>query len=827
MGELWRRLWYRLNRSRFERELREEMEAHRAMVGMKGGTGPRFGNTLRLREEARDEWGWAWLDRLAQDLRFACRLLWRAPAFTLTAIAVLALGVGLNLAAFQVVDTVALSWLPIRSPETLVNLHRRSPRGTSTSFSYPAFDFYRQNRSSLTGGMGLVDGGVTLGDDETRRVDMEFVTPNYFSELGAMPLVGRLLDRSDEGTNAGAVIVLSERVWRSRFGGEPSAIGRPLQVNGQPFTVVGVVPHTFVGLDDRSAAAWMPIAQHRIVFPGSTLLDDWKADPVRFYARVREGVSVDAAEAELRAAIDGLRTLRPENVWKDEWLALRPAGRYVSFEQAAPALALVGSLVGLVLVAACMNLGLLVLARTLGRDREFAIRLSVGATRGRIIRQLLTEHLLLGVLGASAGCFVAVEAARAVLSISGAPVGLAPHLNLRALLVAALLAVLSSVVFGFAPAWQALRPAVARRLRLRSILVGVQVAAASALLIVSGLLVRGVTRVVRVPLGFDYQHTLLADPDLASHSMSRGAAEAYWRSVDSRLRQVPGVRNVALTTLPPFGNRVNVNSERTIFYHVTPAYFDTLRIALQRGRVFNDGEAGVALVSEALARRRWPGEDPIGQVYDGVTIVGVVADARTVRVSEHAATECYLAIEPGHLAGAVIVVRVDGAPRDAAATIRAIMRGDDARLMPSVVLLQEALEDKLEGPRQFALVASTLGICALLLAVTGLGGIVAFTVSQRLHEIGVRVALGARPSHVVRAIARQFTAPVVCGAVAGSALAAAAGTALSREMFGVSRLDPLAHGGALLLFALVAAAAALPSMRRALRVNPIQMLRHD
>lgn len=826
MGELWRRLWYLLNRSRFERELREEMEAHRAMVGMKGGTGPRFGNTLRLREEARDEWGWAWLDRLAQDLRFACRLLWRAPAFTLTAIAVLALGVGLNLAAFQVVDTVALSWLPIRLPETLVNLHRRSPRGTSTSFSYPAFDFYRQNRSSLTGGMGLVDGGVTLGDDETRRVDVKFVTPNYFSELGAVPLAGRLLDRSDEGMNAGAVIVLSERVWRSRFGGEPSAIGRPLQVNGQPFTVVGVVPHTFVGLDDRSAAAWMPIAQHRIAFPGSTLLDDWKADPVRFYARVREGVAPAAAEAELRAAVDGLRTLRPENVWKDEWLALRPAGRYVSFEQAAPALALVGSLVGLVLVAACMNLGLLVLARTLGRDREFAIRLSVGATRGRIIRQLLTEHLLLGVLGASAGCFVAVEAARAVLSIS-APVGLAPHFNLRALLVAALLAVLSSVVFGFAPVWQALRPAVARRLRLRSILVGVQVAAASALLILSGLLVRGVTRVVRVPLGFDYRQTLLADPDLGSHGMSRGAAEAYWRSVDARIRQVPGVRNVALTTLPPFGNRVTINGERTIFYHVTPTYFDTLRIALERGRVFRDGETGVALVSDALARRQWPGEDPIGKVYDGVTIVGVVAAARTIKVSEHSATECYLAIEPGQLAGAVMVVRVDGAPRAAAATVRAVMRGDDAQLMPSVVLLQEALEDKLEGPRQFALVASTLGICALLLAVTGLGGIVAFTVSQRLHEIGVRVALGARPSHVVRAIARQFTAPVVCGAVAGSVLAAAAGTVLSREMFGVSRLDPLAHGGALLLFALVAAAAALPSMRRALRVNPIQMLRHD
>jgi hypothetical protein len=215
MGELWRRLWYFLNRSRFERELHEEMEAHRAM---KGATGPRFGNSLRLREEAADEWGWAWFDRLAQDLRFAVRLLRRAPAFTLTAIGVLALGVGLNLAAFQVIDRVALSWLPIRSPETLVKLHRRSPRGTSTSFSYPAFDFYRHSKSSLSSTIALVYGNVTLDDDETHRVDTEFVTPNYFSDLGASPFAGRLLDTTDQGPGAGAVVVLAEGLWASRFG---------------------------------------------------------------------------------------------------------------------------------------------------------------------------------------------------------------------------------------------------------------------------------------------------------------------------------------------------------------------------------------------------------------------------------------------------------------------------------------------------------------------------------------------------------------------------------------------------------------------------------
>ena len=826
MGELWRRLWYLLNRSRFERELRDEMEAHRARLTAKGDEGPRFGNTLRLREEARDAWGWTWFDHLVQDSSFACRLLVRTPVFTLTAVAVLAVGVGLNLAAFQVLDAVALSWLPIRSPETLVRLYRTSPRGSSTSFSYPSFDFYRRNASALTGSIGLVYDAVTLADDEAHRVDAEFVTTNLFSDLGETPLAGRLLDRQDDSPDAPAVIVLSERIWRSRFGADAAIAGRALRVNGQPFTVAGVVADTFVGVEHRFASVWMPIAQHRMAFPGSTMLDDWKGNPVRFYARVRPGAAPSAVEAELKPAVRELAASHPEDLWKDEWLSVHPAGRYVSFAEAGVGVALIAALVGLVLVAACMNLGLLVLARTLGREREFAIRLSVGATRGRIVRQLLTEHLLLGTLGAATACLIATRISTAVMSTIGSS-GLRPHFNARALLVAAALAVVSSLIFGFAPAWQSMRPAAERRMRLRSVLVGLQVAAASALLIVSGLLVRGVTRIVRVPLGFEYRQTLMADPGLSSYGMTPGAAQGYWRSVEARMREVPGVRNVALTSLPPFGNRVTINRELTIFYHVTPAFFDTMRIPLTHGRVFRDGEADVAIVSETLARRHWPGEDPIGKTYEGRTVIGVSGDARTVRINEGGATECYMPIQPEQLAGAVMVVRVDGAPARAAGTVRAVARGGDERLMPSVVLLEDALEEKLEAPRQLALIASALGGCSLLLAVTGLAGMIAFTVSQRLREIGVRVALGARPAHIVRAIARQFTRPIVVGAIAGSALAALAGTVLSREMFGVSRLDPVAHGGALLLFALVAAVAALPSVRRAVRVDPVQMLRHE
>ncbi len=823
MGELWRRIWYLLNRSRFERELAEEMEAHRAM---KGREEPRFGNMLRLREEAQDQWGWSWLDALTQDLRFAGRLLRRSPAFTLTAVCVLALGVGVNLAAFQLIDLAALSSLPVRSPETLVKLHRRDLRGMGTSFSYPAFDFYRRHQSSLASTIGLAYGDVTLENDDTRRVNAEFVTGNYFSELGAMPVAGRLLDPADDSSAAPPVVVLSERLWRSRFAADPTLIGRTIRLNARPFTVAGVASGMFVGIGDEFASLWMPIMQHSAAFPGSTLLEDWNAEPLRFYARLREGVGPAAAEAELASVAAALRTLRPDDFRGGERLVARPAGQLMSLAEAGPMFALTAALVGLILVAACMNLGLLMLSRTISRDREFAIRLSVGAARSRIVRQLLTEHLLLGVVGTSAACFVSAISTRAVLWLIGAPPGLIPRFNARVFVAAITLAIVSSLGVGLGPAWQTLRPVTTRRLRLRSVLLGVQVTAASTLLIVSTLLVRGVTRIAHVPLGFDYEQTLVAYAGLSSHGVAPAAALEYWRSANARIRQIPGVKNAALTPLPPFGNRVTINRERTVFYHVTPSYFDTMRIAVKRGRVFSDGESGMALVSESLAQRRWPGEDAIGKLYEGATIIGITADARTVRLSERAATECYLAIAPAQMPQAVLVVRADD-PLTAGSPIRTALRNTDPRLIPSIVLLKDAFESRLEEPRRVAVIASGIGVCALLLAVTGLAGIVAFTVSQRRREIGVRVALGARPIHVLTAVARQFTVPILCGAAAGSALAAAVATVLSKEMFGVARLDPLAHGGSFLLFVVVAVAASLPSLRRALRVDPITTLRHE
>jgi len=825
LAEVGRRLWYLLNRSRFERDLREEMAAHRAMMD---ADRPRFGNVLRLREESADEWGWAWLDRLTQDVRFGVRLLRRSPAFTLTAIAVLALGIGVNLAAFEVFDAVALSWLRVRSPETLVNLTRRNPRGSGTSFSYPEFAFYRDKSTSLAAAFAGVDGNVDIGD--VRAADAGFVSVNYFTDLGARPVVGRLLDAGDERPDAAPVVLLAERFWRARLGGDRAAVGRTIGVNGHPFTIVGVLSSasSFTAFQDR-AVAWMPVTQHPAAFTGSTLLGDWSAHgAVRFYARLRRPDGIAAAQAELAALAAELHRERPHDSPDGEWIEVHPAGTYLPLDTSnALTLAMLGSLILLVFVAACMNLGVLVLARTLGRDREFALRMSVGASRGRILRQILTEHLLLGTAGAAVGCFVAWIATRALAVETDMPVGITPHVTARSAVMGTALAIVSSLVFGLTPALQAIKPPASRRMRLRSVLIGVQVAAAGVLLIVSGLLVRGVTHATRVSLGFDYEHTLVVDSDLGAHGFKEAAAQEYWHRVEARVRAVPGIAQVAVTSLPPFGNRMTINAERTVFYDVTASYFDTMRIPLRRGRLFRDDEKNVAVISEALARRRWAGVDPLGQKYYDATVVGIVGDARTVRVGEVGATECYQPLNHPHLSDDAMVVRVEGAPRLFRATIGTLARAEGAGLTPAVEPLADALADKLKEPRQVAVIASTLGMCALLLAVTGLGGMIAYTVSQRIKEIGIRVALGAKPANVVAAMVGQFRVPVVGGAIAGSLLAAGVGMVLSREMFGVSPFDPAAHGAALLMFAAVTAFAAAPAVRRALRVDPVTSLRDE
>jgi predicted permease len=823
-GELWRRIRYFLNRSRLERELEEEMAAHCAM---KDTGEPRFGNTLRLREDARDAWGWAWWDQIVQDVTFGSRMLRKSPAFTLTAIAILALGVGMNIAAFQILNSLVLSPLPVRDPDSLVRFSRRSAHGSSTSFAYPAVTFYATHNTVLASSMGLMRTVVALESDTSRAVPVQFVTANYLSELGAVPALGRLLDAArDDEPDADPVVVLAFSLWESRFGADPQIAGRTVRINGKPFTVAGVAPASFVGLTGRAAQAWIPITKQPYAFPGSDLLTSSTDNPVAFFGRMKPGLSLRAVEDGLRPAAAALRQRGPDAAWENEWLAALPAGRFIRFE--ADTIAIAGAFTTIVLIAACANLATLILARGFSREREIAVRLSVGATRQRLVRQLLTESVMLGGLGTAAALGVGFVGARLILTGTATPSFLQPKFDVRVTVFALAMAAVASVLFGLTPALQAVKPR-STRTRARSILVAAQVAAGCTLLVVSTLLTRALDRVTGAPLGFEYEQHVTLDPDLNANGFKAAGARAYWTTLRDRLASVPGVRGMSLETLPPLGNRAataRIGKGYTAFiHHVDPEYFRVMGIPLRRGRNFQANETGAAIVGESFARAMWPGEDPLGKAWDEATVVGVVGNASTVSLAKPEASEFYHPIDDEHMHRAVMIVRVDGDPSSMTGVLVGAARSIDPRVSISAGVLREAFDVKLRLPQRMTTIVWALGALALALAAVGLGGLVVFTVSQRTREIGIRLALGARPKDVIDGVLRQFRKPIAWGLAAGFLSAAALSRVLEQELFGLSPFDPVSYLSAAALFTMVAALATAGPLRRALKVDPISALK--
>jgi predicted permease len=849
--ELLRRLHYLLNRGRLDAELREEMEFHREMAARDGG--PSLGDTLRLREDAREAWGWAWIDHLAQDVRFAFRTMRSSPGFTACAVLVLGVGIGATVAAFSSFNIALLRPLPLPRPEEILRFQRQGSDQYWTDVPYPAVAFYREHARTLSVFSATTARLSVEGEEKTAVA--YFVTGNFLTELGATPLLGRVFTVGDEAPGSPPMVVLHHRFWTSRFGADPAIVGKDMRLNGKTAVVVGVVTTEFSGLGGDGPALWALVQQHPYFVPGSPLLTDFSGQRIpgttNMWGRLRAGVAAPAAEGELMALAAELRRTHPDDVWENERLRAEPGGYLQNVGSKSrgggsaprlqarlyPMFAIVGVLVLLILAVACGNLGSLLLARGAARQREIALRVALGAGRLRLVRQLLTESLVLAFLGSAAGLALGVAVTKAVLVWTDAPLWVDPTPDWRVVAFALGIGGVSALLFGLSPALYVARERTGRT-RGRSVLIAGQVAASCVLLIVAGLLIRAFDRASSQDPGFDYRHTLMIEPWLLQHGYQPAQARVYLAELEQRLRALPDVESVALATTPPLGGArvtaalsVHGRTLEVDVHRVDPAFLATMRIPLLRGRGLRTEEPTEVVISEPLARRRWPGEDPLGKTLEVegriLTVAGVAASARSLALRDPDAVELYRVTTENDLAAVSMLVRTRETPETSAAPIAAAARAIDPDLRPRVSLLKELYRDQIRDVERAAVAVGLLGVIALLVACLGVIGLVAYAVAQRTKEIGIRLALGARRHDILRSLAGQFLPTVALGLVGGIAGAAALSQLLRRQLYGVSALDPVSYVAAVCLFVLVAGLAGLLPARRALRVDPAVALRCD
>lgn len=837
MRELFRRLHYLINRRRLDAELENDMEFHREMAARAGNTN--FGNTLRLREQAYEAWGWIWLDRLKQDLRFGTRILGRSPGFTLVAVLVLAIGVGVNVSAFSLFNMVALKSLPVPEADRLVRLERRSPDQYSSQMSYPSVLFYQEHAHTLSAAMAVLGVPPMEIDNDEQLTSASFVTPNYFAELGTRPAWGRLLNPASDGRAKDApAVVLSYGLWQRRFGSDPNVAGRVIHLNGKPVTVAGVTPFAFASLGGQDPDLWLPIAQQPYFIEHSTVLQDWTNGSVRMWGKLAPGVSASAAGQELLALTNELRHEHPEAVWDNERVQISPGGHLqVMQPQMVRVAAMVGTLALLILIVACANVGGLMAARAVTRQQEIGIRIAIGAGRWRIFRQLCTESLVLGGIGSLAGLGLSWAVVTIVLVEFDAPKWLSARPDWRVLLFALGITVLATMFFGLMPAVQIARQR-QQKTFARQILVGAQIAASSVLLIVAALLVHAAQHALYTDPGFGYEQTISIDPLLSSHNYNSAAAREYFNQMESRLRTLPGVRAVSLVQLPPLGHVVSnwtteIRGRKVTVYPnwVAPDFFQTMGIALRMGRTFHPAEKHAVVVSESLARQQWPGENPLGQIVGDAknqdTVIGVVADAHINALNDDDALEQYWAAQPENLPSMVVVVRAAGEPGLIGPEARVIATSLDPSVFPDIRQIKALYRENQKMIEDVAGIVSLVGLVALSLAAISLVGLVAFVVTQRTKEIAIRIALGGQPLAVLSAVLGQFRWPLVVGLVMGAGLAAFGSSLLRVILYGVNNLDPISYTAAPGLLVLIAIASMILPAIRALRMDLAAILHYE
>ncbi|UWZ85901.1 ABC transporter permease [Occallatibacter riparius] len=875
-----RRVANLFRRSRLDRDISEELRAHiemRIEDNVARGLSPeearrealvRFGNHAATKERVVASDASLGLAEWGRDIRYAARHLRRSPGFALTAIATLMVGIGACVVVFGVLNALVLRPLNLAGADRLVQVVNKQPGDDSQS--YPDYLDLRARNSTFADMVAYrVDqAGMSVGSSAQKSWVYE-VSGNYFEMLGVTPQVGRMIAPSDEhGPNSAPYMVLSDGFWRSRFEGDPRVVGMTVQLNKHPFTIIGVAPKTFHGTElFLWPDFWIPMVNEEQV-QGYSFLEKRYNHGIYVLGSVKPGVTVVQATDNLRAVGKGLAKEHPVEDGGMEPRLVRPGlfADTVGDPMRAFTVAIMGLAV-LVLLAACANLAGIFTARFADRTRELAIRISIGSGRWRILRQLLTEALLVCAAGGAAGT-AAAAAMLNVLSrwqpIPEFPIHVTAVPDLKVYAVAIGLSLASGILPGLVPARQiwrmdamqaiksgAVTAGLLRRLTLRDVLLGVQIALCALLITSSLVAVRGMQRALKAPIGFKPEGVALASMDMHMSGYADKTALPVQRRMIDAASHIPGVTAAGTIDSMPLGTggsnepvfrdgTTDFRPKNTVtvakYYAISPGYLHAAKTRLLAGRDFtwsdDDKTRRVAVVNETFARRMFGSTSAVGQHYvepgnTRIEIVGVVEDGKYDTITEDATAAAFYPLGQYTASSTVLVVRSERPVAETMSALRGALAAIDSSLPFTLQTWPDALTLAMFPARIATAVLMVLGVLAAMLAVTGIFGMAAYSVSKRLRELGIRVAVGARRTQVLRAALSRPTKVLVVGSAAGLVLGVLASRLLAVVVYQASPKDPLVLSGALVLMVLVGLAASWIPAQRAMRVNPAQLLRED
>ncbi len=857
-------------RDHIERETQDNIDRGMSPQDARSAAHRKFGNVTLVKEETREVWSFTWLEHLLADIRFGLRMLRKSPGFTAVAMLTLALGIGANTAVFSLVYAVLLQPLPYKNPARLVVLNETTPKVGTVSVSYQNFLDWRTQSHSFSQMTAVHQSNFNLaGISQPENISGDAVSPEYLSMMGVRPFLGRDFSASEDKAGTAPIVLLGYSLWQSHFGGDPDAVGKTISLDGRAFTIVGVLPADYRGFDKTDVM--LPIGVWVTDNPEGASSRGERGDMVAI-GRLAPGVTFQQAKTEMEGIAARLAKEYPAT--NDRFGVALQAIRDAFVGDAKPAIFLLFAAVLFVLLIACANVANLFLVRGASRTKEVALRIALGASSGRIIRQMLTESFVLSFLGGVLGVALAVAGNRGIAELI--PQDMMPpggvNLNGAVFGFASVVVILAAFLFGLAPALHATRPDVqvelkeggrtasagAAQNRLRGALAVAEISLALILLVGAGLMMKSLYLLLQVDPGFRTDRVLTLTMDLRTQQYAKDAAVLnFWQALLDRVRALPGVESAAVGTVVPL-TESHSRSDVTIegmaapapgdyphpdVHLVSPGYAETLGIPLLRGRAFTDQDNEnaplVGMINLMVARRFFPKEDPIGKRFmfghpstanppKWFTVIGVLGDTKLYGLANPARFEVYIPLRQRPTSTMTLAVKSGANPTALTSSIREAVQSIDKDQPIFAITTMKQLESNSVATRRMTLVL--LGLfsgLALILGAIGIYGVISYSVAQRTHEIGVRIALGSPRRDVFRMIVGQGLRLAGIGVTFGIVAAFGLARLMSSLLFGVSAADFETFAGVVALLLFVALLACYVPARRAMRVDPIVALRYE